>query len=125
MLRNADVVANIAVKDMKRARAFYENTLGFTPGEQMGDQVVTYTSGQTKFTVYVSDFAGTNKATTLAWIVPDAKAAAAQLASKGVRFEHYDMPGTTREGDVHAGHGMRAAWFKDPDGNILQLLSEE
>ena len=123
MLRDSDIVANIAVTDMTRARAFYEGTLGFTPAEQMGDQVVTYQSGKTSVTVYVSEFAGTNKATTLAWQVPDAKAAAAELASKGVRFEHYDMPGTTREGDIHVGYGMRAAWFKDPDGNILQLLS--
>jgi len=45
------------------------------------------------------------------------------LRSKGVAFEHYDMPGVKREGDVHVGHGMRVAWFKDPDGNILNIVS--
>ena len=45
------------------------------------------------------------------------------LRSKGVAFEHYDLPGLKREGDVHVGEGMRVAWFKDPDGNILNHRS--
>jgi hypothetical protein len=45
------------------------------------------------------------------------------LKSKGVKFEHYDMPGMTRQGDVHIGGDMKVAWFKDPDGNILNLVS--
>ena len=50
-------------------------------------------------------------------------AIARALREKGVAFEHYEMPGIIREGDVHVGHGMRVAWFKDPDGNILNLVS--
>ena len=46
------------------------------------------------------------------------------LAAKGVAFEHYDLPHTTREGDVHVAGGIRIAWLKDPDGNILALSSE-
>ena len=45
-----------------------------------------------------------------------------RLKYKGVAFEHYDMPGTTLEGDIHVGYGMKVAWFKDPDGNILNLI---
>ena len=124
MLGNADAVANVAVKDLSKAQAFYEGVLGLEPVERQGDQVTTYRSGQTRVNVYVSQFAGTNKATALTWAVPDAKAAAVVLSSKGVTFEHYDMPGITREGDIHVGYGMKSAWFKDPDGNILQLLSQ-
>jgi hypothetical protein len=40
-----------------------------------------------------------------------------------VTFEHYDMPGVTREGDVHAAGNRKIAWFKDPDGNILCIVS--
>ena len=123
MLGNTDVVANVAVKNMAKARAFYEGILGLASVDTQGDDVTTYRSGNTRINVYVSEFAGTNRATALTWAVPDAKAAAATLASKGVRFEHYDMPGITRDGDIHAGYGMKSAWFKDPDGNILQLLS--
>ena len=47
----------------------------------------------------------------------------AGLQDKGVRFEHYDMPGMTRDGDIHRCGDRRVAWFKDPDGNILSLVS--
>ena len=47
---------------------------------------------------------------------------AKKLASKGVPFEHYDMPGMTREGDIHVAADMKVAWFRDPDGNILNLV---
>jgi hypothetical protein len=46
------------------------------------------------------------------------------LKSKGVTFEHYDMPGLSLEGDIHVGQGMKVAWFKDPDGNILNFAGE-
>jgi hypothetical protein len=46
-----------------------------------------------------------------------------ELKQKGVLFEHYDLPGATLEGDVHVMGEMKAAWFKDPDGNILGLAS--
>jgi len=46
------------------------------------------------------------------------------LKEKGVRFEHYDMPGTKLEGDVHVMDKMKVAWFKDPDGNILNLTDD-
>jgi hypothetical protein len=46
------------------------------------------------------------------------------LKSKGITFEHYDMPGLSLEGDIHVGSGMKVAWFKDPDGNILNLVGE-
>ena len=45
------------------------------------------------------------------------------LKAKGVRFEHYDLPGTKREGDVHVTGDMKVAWFKDPDGNILSVVN--
>ena len=32
------------------------------------------------------------------------------------------MPGMTLDGDIHKGGDMRIAWFKDPDGNILNLV---
>jgi hypothetical protein len=45
------------------------------------------------------------------------------LKAKDVSFEHYDFPGVTRQGEVHIMGGMKAAWFKDPDGNVLSLGS--
>ncbi|PIF75498.1 putative lactoylglutathione lyase [Variovorax sp. 54] len=123
MLGNIDAVANLAVKDMTVARRFYEDTLGLAQVDSEGDEVVVYQSGNTRVQVYRSSFAGTNQATAVSWQVgADIERLVAAFKAKGVRFEHYDMPGTKREGDLHVAGGMKMAWFKDPDGNILHLI---
>ena len=120
MLEKMDVAANIAVKDLDRARKFYENTLGLTPVDKEGDQVIVFRSGSSKILVYKSQYAGTNKATAATWVVgDDVEDIVRTLKTKGVAFEHYDMPEMTREGDLHVSGTRKVAWFKDPDGNIL------
>jgi catechol 2,3-dioxygenase-like lactoylglutathione lyase family enzyme len=124
MLRDKDAVANLAVKDLKAARKFYEGTLELEPVGSEGDELVVYRSGKSTLNVYRSKEAGTNKATAVTWTVGDDVNAVVQaLKAKGVTFEHYDMPGLTLEGDVHVGYGMKVAWFKDPDGDILNIVS--
>ena len=68
----------------------------------------------------------TNQATAASWAVgDDFDAIVDELRSKGVSFEHYDdLPDTTREGDVHIAADFKAVWFKDPDGNILNLINQ-
>ena len=122
-LAGADAVANLAVKDLAEARRFYEGLLGFTQVDEEDGELIVYKSGGTVFNVYRSDYAGTNQATAVTWEVDDIEAEVASLRSKGVTFEHYDMPGLSLEGDVHVGEGMKVAWFKDPDGNILNIVS--
>ncbi len=124
MLGNRNATANIAVKDLAKAGAFYENTLGLKPVEREGEEVIVFASGDTLINVYRSDFAGTNKATAVTWTVGDEIEAIAQaLAAKGVPFEHYEWPGMSRVGDIHVDGDMKVAWFKDPDGNILNLIN--
>ena len=124
MLGNINAVANLAVKDLAVARRFYEGTLGLTQVDAQGEEVIVYRSGTTRINVYRSSFAGTNQATAVTWSVDgDIERLVAALKAKGVRFEHYDMPGMTRESDVHFGGNMKVAWFKDPDGNILNLIN--
>jgi len=125
MLGKADATPMIAVSDLDRAREFYQGTLGLKAEEEMGGEVLTVTSGSTPFTVYRSEFAGTNKATALTFEVDDLESEVRELKDKGIAFEHYDMEGLTREGDVYVGEGMKTAWFKDPDGNILSLFEGE
>ena len=59
----------------------------------------------------------------MAWSVGDAFDDIVQtLRVRGVRFERYDdLPGLTREDDVHVAEGFKGAWFKDPDGNVLHI----
>jgi catechol 2,3-dioxygenase-like lactoylglutathione lyase family enzyme len=124
MLANTDAAANIAAKDVKAARKFYEGTLGLKQVDAEGDELVAYQSGDSTILVYRSDYAGTNKATALTWNVgEEIEGVARDLRSKGVTFEHYRMSGMELRGDVHVGNGMKIAWFKDPDGNILSIVS--
>jgi catechol 2,3-dioxygenase-like lactoylglutathione lyase family enzyme len=123
MLAEQNAVAMIAVKDLGEARKFYENTLGLKSVGADCEDVVTYRSGATVVNVYRSDYAGTNKATSVSWDMgSEVETAAKKLKDKGVSFEHYDMPGMTVKGDVYIADGMKVAWFKDPDGNILSLV---
>ena len=123
MLRDADAVAMVAVKDLGKAAKFYEETLGLNRIDAEGQEVVVYESGDTKLNVYRSSFAGTNKATAVTWTVDDIDDVVRTLKAKGVTFEHYDMPNTKHEGDVHVAGHMKVAWFKDPDGNILSVAN--
>ena len=124
MLGNIDASANLAVKDLAVARQFYEGTLGLTKVWAEGNELIVYRSGKTTLNVYTSDYAGTNKATAVTWMVGDkVNEIVTALTAKGVKFEHYDMPGTVRQGDVHVAGDMKVAWFKDPDGNILNIVS--
>ena len=125
MLGRADATPMIAVKDLDRARKFYEDTLGLKPKDEWGDEGVTLKSGDTLFNVYRSEFAGTNKATALTFEVGDIASEVRDLKEKGVFFEHYDQPGLKQEGDLHVAEGFKTAWFKDPDGNILSLIEGE
>ncbi len=122
MLGTTDPTPMIAVKDLDRAQAFYAETLGLQTVDNLGEEVVTMKSGETKIDVYRSEFAGTNKATALSFNVDDIAAEISELKDKGVTFEHYDLDGLTRDGDIHKAEGMKTAWFKDPDGNILSLI---
>lgn len=124
MLRKSDATPMIAVKDLDRARKFYEETLGLKEVDDFGEGFMLK-SGDTKFSVYRSEFAGTNKATALTFDVDDIDEEVRDLKGKGISFEQYDVPGLERRGDVFVAEGMKTAWFKDPDGNILSLMEGE
>ncbi len=125
MLGQADATPMIAVKDIDRARKFYEDTLGLRAKDAMGGEVLEVRSGDTVINVYRSEFAGTNQATALTFDVDDIEGEVNALKSKGVVFEQYDMPGLDKQGDLYVAAGMKTTWFKDPDGNILSLFEGE
>ena len=126
MLGNSPAAATLPVNDLRAAREFYENVLGLTPMQEMGEEepgAVLYKSGESVLLVYESEYAGTTQGTAATWAAGgDFDAIVERLREKGVTFEHYDdLPGTTRDGDIHSFGEMRAVWFKDPAGNILNV----
>jgi hypothetical protein len=124
-LGDKEPMATLAVKDIKVADKFYGETLGFKRTGGIEEQsVIHYASGKTKFMIYQSQYAGTNKATGITWSVgDDVDGMVRALKARGVSFEHYDLPGMKREGDLHLAGKMKAAWFKDPDGNIHAVVN--
>jgi len=123
MLKDKDATATLAVKDIDRAQKFYQDVVGLTPLPAEEPGAMPFKTGASSILLYESDFAGTNRATAATWMLDDELDATVNtLKSKGVKFEHYDLPGVTRQGDVHLTGKSRAAWFKDPDGNIIALV---
>lgn len=126
MFADSTVSATIAVKDIEAAKQFYGGTLGLKQTDE-NPAGVTYSSGQGALFVYPSQYAGTNQATYAAWNVDDVSEVVEELKGKGIVFEKYDIPGGEKEGDgtvlIFMG-AEKAAWFKDPDGNILSVGSK-
>ena len=58
--------------------------------------------------------------TQMAFTVADVEAEVAELEARGVVFESYESPRT--DGGIATIGPGRAAWFKDPDGNLLAIL---
>ena len=126
MLSDHTAIPVIAVTDMARAREFYEGTLGFTSGGDVPEGVV-YRTSNGGFLVYPSSYAGTNKATALSFQLSgdvfDSEVAA--LRGAGVTFQTFDLPGegTWTDGVLSDG-AMKAVWFADPDGNVLNVETD-
>jgi catechol 2,3-dioxygenase-like lactoylglutathione lyase family enzyme len=120
MLNDSAVTANVPAADLDRARRFYADTLGLTPVSENPGGLVYTTAGGTSFFLYQTEYAGQAGHTIAQWHVADVAAEVAELKAKGLEFEHYDLPGTTWDGDVASmGEMGKAAWFKDSEGNIM------
>ena len=124
MLKAKQAIATVAVTNLDAARKFYGETLGLQPTPRQQEGTLSYQIGGSELFVYPSQYAGTNEATAVTWIVEDTEEVARALRGKGVTFERYDdLPATRRDGDVHFAGKLKLAWFKDPDGNIHALVS--
>ena len=121
MLQNAPLYAYIPAKDVARARTFYEDKLGFKPGEEIAGGVVYEFAKGTSCFLYPTPNAGTSQASQAFWQVEDVEREVAELKSRGVVFEKYDMPGVDANG-IMTGGGAKAAWFKDSEGNIMAVI---
>jgi catechol 2,3-dioxygenase-like lactoylglutathione lyase family enzyme len=124
MLADARIGANVPVSNLEEAVSFYGEKLGlslFERGE--GEPYARFAgAGETKLGVYESKTAGQSKHTLASFVVDDVRSVVDELKAKGVTFEEYDMPGMKTEDGVAAMGETRAAWLKDPDGNILEIV---
>jgi catechol 2,3-dioxygenase-like lactoylglutathione lyase family enzyme len=127
MLSEFTPVVTLPTADLSRARSFYEGTLGFAPGDEAMVGVI-YKCGDSAFFVYESEYAGTNQATAMNINVPlsafDAEIGA--LREKGVTFQTFEAEGLDwNDGVASVGDAMKAVWFTDHDGNIINVSAGE
>lgn len=125
MLADQPIYASLPASDLARARAWYSEKLDLKPIEEDSTGNMWFETGGSRFFVYESQFAGTNQATAAAWTTDDAAGAVAELRSRGVVFEEYDMGEyKTVDGMVTLPDGSVGSWFKDSEGNILGLFQQ-
>jgi catechol 2,3-dioxygenase-like lactoylglutathione lyase family enzyme len=124
MLANARIGANVPVSNLDEAISFYVDKLGLKLFERAeGEPYARFQgSGETKLGVYESKWAGQSGHTLASFVVDDVRATVSQLRENGVVFEEYDMPEIKTEDGVATMGDTRAAWFKDPDGNVLEIV---
>jgi catechol 2,3-dioxygenase-like lactoylglutathione lyase family enzyme len=107
--------------DLDRAKKFYREKLGLLPSIE-GSGGVFYEIGPTRFLVFPSRGRASGEHTQMGFDVDDMESAVADLKSRGVVFEEYDSPGLKTVGSVSTTGAIKAAWFKDSEGNLLVLL---
>ena len=120
MLQKSPLFSYIPAKDVARARRFYEEKLGFTPGKELSGGVSYEFAGGTACFLYPTPNAGTSAASQAFWDVEDVEQEVAELKAKGVTFEDYGMPNTVNQ--ITTAGGAKAAWFKDSEGNIMAII---
>jgi catechol 2,3-dioxygenase-like lactoylglutathione lyase family enzyme len=113
--------ATIPAKDLDGTRRFYEDVLGAQVVTEDPGGII-YRSGDSTFSLYPTEYAGTAQHTLGAFMVRDVEATVADLRGKGVTFEDYDLPGLKTVNGIAELGGVRGAWFKDPEGNILSVV---
>jgi catechol 2,3-dioxygenase-like lactoylglutathione lyase family enzyme len=128
MLSKGRVATRLPAQDLKRARAFYADTLGLHPVEER-DGGLRYVCAGGEFALFESAGTPSGDHTQMGWEVEDIEATVTGLRSRGVVFEEYDIPGLQTidgiadiEGNYPSkGIGERGAWFRDSEGNLLGI----
>lgn len=121
MLAGTQVTCMLPVKDLPRARRFYEECLQLEPLGQKPDGKFVYRCGGTEIALFPKPEGTKAEHTALSFAVQDIRAAIAELKGRGVTFEDYDLPDFRTVEHVCVLGSEKAAWFRDPEGNILCL----
>ena len=121
MLDGGQVTVMLPVKDLARARRFYEDRLGLTPGGLKPDGKFVYQCGGTELALFPREGGTKADHTAISFRVDDIAQAVRDLQARGVKFADYDLPGLKTVDHVCVLGSEKAAWFEDPEGNILCL----
>lgn len=124
MLSERPVHTTLPVSDLDQARRFYEAVLGFVPMRVLSSSVTYEAASGTRFNVFVSAGRSSGTHTQMGFRVPDIESEMDDLRDRGVTFETFDMAGFDPKTSMATTETHRAAWFRDPDGNLLGVVQE-
>jgi catechol 2,3-dioxygenase-like lactoylglutathione lyase family enzyme len=129
MLADASVYVNLGSSDVEGTIAFYEGTLGLPLVKRRelveGRPEVIFDAGGTMICVEGGGAPSPPANPPFTFRVADIESTAAALRERGVSFEEYDLPFLKTENGIAEIAGIKAAWFKDPDGYLLALMEGE
>ncbi len=120
-LSASSVTCMLPVKDLDRARRFYEDALGLEPLGAKPDGKFVYRCGGTELALFPRPEGTKAEHTAVSFRVENISDSVAALEKRGVRFADYDLPGLKTVEHVCVLGSEKAAWFEDPEGNILCL----
>jgi catechol 2,3-dioxygenase-like lactoylglutathione lyase family enzyme len=121
MLSRFPVYAVLPSSDLGRARHWYEEKMGMLPAKEEPGGLWYECADGTWFVIAMSSFAGTAQNTAASFQVVAIESVIDDLRQRGVVFEEYDLPGMKTEQGLFASGPYKAAWFKDSDGNIVEM----
>ena len=121
MLGRTRLTTILPVADLARARRFYGETLGLEPKGAAGDGTILFACANGAIGLVEKPVPDPATHTSASFEVDDISKEISELTGRGILFEDYDLPGLKTVNKVCVLGGEKAAWFKDPDGNILCL----
>ena len=123
MFKDTNAFSGFSVDDLDAARRFYAETLGIEVSDEGPGLGLELATGGSVF-IYPKDDHEPAGFTVLNFPVDDIEAAVDELTERGIAIERYDGFGQDDRGIASPPHGPRIAWFKDPAGNVLSVLSD-
>ena len=122
MFEMSKAYSGFSVTDVDQAEAFYRDVLGLNTSIDHG-MLTLHLAGDRTTLIYPKDDHEPASFTILNFPVPNVEEAVDALAARGVAFLRY--PGFPQdEKGIMRGHGPDIAWFTDPSGNVLSVISE-
>ena len=113
--------AKLPAQDVERARAFYRDELGLEPHYEHHGHL-RYDIVGTPLLIFPSTGKPSGDHDQFGLVVDDLDAAIRHLKERGIELEEFPAPpGSTIENGVMHRPEMRAAWFKDSEGNLLSI----
>ncbi|WP_426745584.1 VOC family protein [Myxococcus faecalis] len=124
-LGRTKAVPTLAVTDLKAARRFYGEVLGFDEVKEISEEgaAMYRVGGESFLLVYERSTPSGSTATACSFAVEDVEASVDELRQAGVKLEEYDIPemGIQTKNGIATMGDFKSAWFRDPSGNILAI----